>query len=193
MKTYFLQFGSGDPRLIGGMRPTFAIFQLASGVSVTPPGITEIPTSQGIFYFNWTPTTAIAFLADAATTSPGTTDRYIVGSLDPNDRCDEYATTLIAQGVTITAIGTTLIGIGTSLTSASSSGISGIGTPSSLMGDSVSMPTDLFGYLRRVDALLEGRENYNKATSILTKYDLTGATTLSSQTITNSASAVVKA
>lgn len=205
MKTYILKFGDGDPRQFGGMRPTFLSFQLSSGVTVTPPGISEIPTSMGIFFFNWTPTTQITFLADAATTSPGSSSRYLIGSLDPVDRADEYLSSLIAIGVSLTASGVslaasglTLTGIGITITaivstSSGNSDASLIGGSTSLMGDNLTMPTDLFGYMKRIDALLEGQETYVKATNNLIMYDKTGATTLSSQTITNSASAVIKA
>jgi hypothetical protein len=113
-KTYWLRFGSGDPRVYGGLSPTFLIFKDSSGTNVTPPAISEVSgTSTGLYAFTWGTTTSIGFLADAATTSPGTTGRYVSGSLDPVDRMDEVGTTLVAIGTTLNAIGTTGIAIGT--------------------------------------------------------------------------------
>lgn len=113
MKTYFLSFGSGDPRQFAGLAPTFLMFKLSNNTNVTPPSISEIGTSSGIFTFDWGTTTPIAFLADAATTSPGPTARYVVGSLDPSDRADEYGITLTAIGTSNIALGTTNVALGT--------------------------------------------------------------------------------
>src|SRR5690606_30712134 len=120
MKTYFMRFGSGDPRQFAGLQPTFLMFKLSDDTDVTPPAISEVGSSSGIFYFQWGTTTPITFLADAATTSPGAIGRYVSGAIDPADRADEYATTLtaigastIAFGQTLTAIGTTNIALGT--------------------------------------------------------------------------------
>lgn len=219
-KTYFLQFGSGDPRTFTGLSPTFLIFE-SSGVTLVPPAITESLTGSGIYQFAWGTTTYIAGLADAATTSPGSAGRYIVVTLDPADRIDEVGTSLFAlgtshfaQGVSITAqnvsllayglsnialgttavaIGTTLIGIGLSNVSLGTTLVNLIGTTASLIGDAVTMPSNLFGYLRRVDALLEGQEQFVKGNpATLVQYDWTGATTLVSRSITNSITLVTK-
>lgn len=111
-KDYFLQFGTGDPRTFTGLAPTFLIFKKPDGTNVTPPAFAEISTS-GIYTFNWGTTTPIAFLADAATTSPGTAGRYIAGGLDPADRIDEVGTTLVALGTSNIALGTTNVALGT--------------------------------------------------------------------------------
>ena len=113
MKTYFLKFGDGDPRNFCGLNATFLMFKLNDNTNVTPPGITQVGSSSGIYYFNWGTTTPICFLADAATTSPGASGRYVTGSIDPNDRCDEYGTTITAIGTTLVAIGTTNFALGT--------------------------------------------------------------------------------
>jgi len=110
---YLLQFGSGDPRPFTGLAPTFLIFKDVAGNNVTAPGITEIPSSTGLYYFTWGTTTNISFLADAATTSPGAAGRYIAGMLDPSDRISEYGNTLIAIGTTSVALGTTNVALGT--------------------------------------------------------------------------------
>ena len=128
MKSYIMRFGTGDPRTYTGMAPTFLIFTTAAGATIAPPGISEALAGSGLYYFNWGTTTAIAFLADSATTSPGTSGRYVTGAIDPADRSDEYGNTLVAigntlifntpnnMGGTLVAIGNTSIAIGLTLT-----------------------------------------------------------------------------
>lgn len=234
MKKYFLKFGSGDPRTYTGLSPTFLIFE-AAGVTLAPPAIAEDLTGSGIYSFQWGTTTSVAFLADAATTSPGTALRYITGSLDPADRADEYGTSLIALGTsavalgtsavalgtsnfalgttavalgstnfgygvsnfalgtTAVAIGTTLMGIGLSNVALGTSILNIIGTTASSFGDNVTDPSTLFGYMKRLAELEQGREAFNKGTGALTMLDRTGGTTFVQRTISNNASLVVKA
>lgn len=215
MKYYSLKFGSGDPRTYTGMNATFLYFvNMTNGATLAPPAITESLTGSGIYQFQWGTTTPIAFLADAATTSPGAALRYITGELDPADRADEYGASMIAlgtthigQGVTsialgtsnialgttAVALGTTLIGIGLSSIALGTTITNWIGSTSSLIGNSTTMPSNLFGYLRRVDALLEGQQRFTKGNpATLVQYDWTGATTLSSRSITNSVTLVTK-
>lgn len=116
MKSYVMQFGTGDPRQFTGLRPTLLFFTTDAGATISPPGVSEVLTGSGLYYFNWGTTTAMSFLADAATTSPGTSGRYVAGSIDPADRADEYGNTLtaigtsqIAQGVSLGALGTTIL------------------------------------------------------------------------------------
>lgn len=111
---YFLQFGTGDPRTFTGLNATFLSFKDVNGSNVTPPGITEIPSGTGQYYFSWGTTTSIFFLADAATTSPGTAGRYVAGNLDPNDRMIDYGITLVAIGTSHIAQGNSMIALGTS-------------------------------------------------------------------------------
>lgn len=114
MKTYYVRFGTGDPRQYAGLAPTFLMFKLSNNTDVTPPSISEVGSSSGLFSFQYGTTTAIAFLIDAATTSPGTTGRYVTGAIDPADRTDEYAATMIAIGTSLVAIGTSNIALGIS-------------------------------------------------------------------------------
>lgn len=137
---YFLQFGTGDPRTFTGLAPTLLIFKDVSGSNVTPPGITEIPSSTGLYYFAWGTTTSIFFLADAATTSPGTAGRYIAGNLDPNDRVIDYGTTLVAIGNTGIALGNTSVALGnTQIALETNQGVTlvGIGNTSIALGSSI--------------------------------------------------------
>ncbi len=127
MKNYVMRFGSGDSRNFAGLSPTFLIFSVAStGATLSPPSITEIAATWGLYTFQWGTTTAIAFLADGATSGLSASNRYITGVLDPADRADEYGTTMIAigntlifntpanMGATLVAIGNTAIALGSS-------------------------------------------------------------------------------
>jgi hypothetical protein len=67
-----------------------------------------------------------------------------------------------------------------------------IGDTSALIGDSSSDPTSVFGYLKRLQELQEGDEEYTKASGVLERKDRTGATTLVSQTISDSTSNITK-
>jgi hypothetical protein len=227
---YLLQFGTGDPRTYTGLAATFLIFKDTTGNNVTPPGITEIPSSTGLYYFTWGVTTSIYFLADAATTSPGTAGRYIAGNLVQSDRIADFGITLnaigtshIAQGNSAIALGITNVAIGTSLTaqgvslfalgtSAIAQGVTetalgntilanvgigltlngAIGSTASSFGNNVTDPVDLFGYVKRISELIQGREAYVKGVGTLTMFDRTGGTTFVQRTVTNSASMVLK-
>ncbi len=206
-KFYSLQFGSGDPRTYAGMSPTFLIFvRLSDGATIAPPAITQSLPNSGIYQFSYGVTQPIAFLADAATTSPGNAGRYIQGQIDPVDRMDEVGISLMAYGATtisyeilnqalgtsiyfvvggIGGAGNTSVALGTTIQSL-------IGSIASAIGDSVTSPTDLFGYLKRTRELYEGQEQFIKGTGTLTMYDRTGATTLVSRTVTNNSSLVIK-
>lgn len=118
MKYYTVQFGSGNPQGLTGLAPTFLSFvNLVTGTTNTPPSIAETITGKtGLYVFQYGVTQPMSFLIDAATTSPGTSARYVTGQLDPVDRADEYGTTLQAFSATLTAqltnTGSTLTGIG---------------------------------------------------------------------------------
>jgi hypothetical protein len=117
-KNYSMRFGSGDPRTLTGLSPTFLIFvRLTDGATIAPPAITESLTSSGLYQFSFGTTQPISFLVDAATTSPGLTGRYVTGQIDPADRSDEYGNTLIALGMTNVALGTTNVALGTTAVS----------------------------------------------------------------------------
>jgi hypothetical protein len=103
----------------------------------------------------------------------------------------------LAQGSTMQAIGSTLNAIGISNIALGTSiyasvGPSLIGTTSSLIGDSATDPTTLFGYLKRALEVQEGQQQFLKASGSWTMLDRTGATTLRTRTIANSASTVIR-
>lgn len=134
MINYLLQFGTGDPRTFTGLAPTFLIYKDKDGNNVTPPGITEVPSSTGLYYFTWGTTTNIAFLADAATTSPGTAGRYISGMLDQSDRIAEIGSSLVALGNTSVALGVTNVALGTTAIALGATGVA-IGTTNTAIGN----------------------------------------------------------
>lgn len=214
---YMLQFGTGDPRSYTGINATFLVFKDVGGNNVTAPGITEVPSGTGLYYFTWGTSNSIFFLADAATTSPGAAGRYIAGNLDPTDRMSEIGTSLAAsnasltvgqnrQGTTLVGIGNTSIAFGTSIYALEQAigntllalgaigiSINGlIGTTASFIGDNVTPPVDLFGYLKRIRQLHEGNQTFIKVSGVQTQLDSTGTTTLYSKTISNNASLVTK-
>lgn len=90
MKNYILRFGQNNPANYTGLAPTFTVFaQIPSGTAATPPGITESPAGSGIYSFGYTATTLpVAFKCDGGSTL-SSTDRYIVGILDPIQAVDE--------------------------------------------------------------------------------------------------------
>lgn len=172
-KTYLMQFGAGDPRTFTGLSPTFLIFMnMSNGATLVAPSISESLTGSGFYQFGYGVTQPIAFLADAATTGPGTAGRYVTGQIDPNDRADEYGNTMIALGVTNLAIATTInstvnvitnitggtlatgqINIGTTLVAIGNS-LFALGNSSAAMGNSISaMGITLSGTLGAINAM----------------------------------------
>lgn len=93
MKSYYLQFGSGDPANFTGLSPTFVIFSAGGLTAAVAPGVTETPVGSGLYRFDYAPTMSIIFKADGgAGLSSGT--RYIVGTLDPIQAVDEKVGTI---------------------------------------------------------------------------------------------------
>ena len=101
-------------------------------------------------------------------------------------------TTNFALGTTNVAIGTSNIALGTSILAQGVSTLALIGTATDTIGDSVSEPNTLFGFIRRCENVLEGQSAYVKATGVLTLKDKTGQTTLATRTIADSTSSVTK-
>ena len=92
-KTYYLQFGSGNPMNNTGLTPTFTVFS-ANGISAqAAPGITETPAGGGLYRFTYFPTFPIVFVADGGG-ALGVNDRYIAGTLDPVQAVDEQIGTV---------------------------------------------------------------------------------------------------
>jgi len=121
-KQYLLRFGSGNPSAYSGLAPTFTKFLNSAGSATTAPSISELSTT-GLYTFSYDPQGFIGFVCDGATTGLASTDRYIIGILDTNDKISEVGGTLtalgsslsvLAIGATLTAQGATLVAIGNS-------------------------------------------------------------------------------
>lgn len=87
-KTYYVKFGSGDPRVNTGLSPTFVIFSQGGLTAIAGPTITEKPAGSGMYQFVYGPTMAVAYLMDGMG-SLGSADRYISGVLDPIQAVDQ--------------------------------------------------------------------------------------------------------
>lgn len=88
VKYYQLRFGTGNPAGFAGLAPTFTIFQHPGGSLLVPPGITEIPTATGLYYFTFGPTLPISFVVDGGA-ALSSSNRYITGMLDPIQAVDQ--------------------------------------------------------------------------------------------------------
>jgi len=87
-KDYGIVFGS-DPRVNTGLTPTFILFyNLATGATLIPPGITEIIAGSGCYRFSYGPTIATYFECDGGS-SLASSDRYATGILDPIQIIDQ--------------------------------------------------------------------------------------------------------
>lgn len=89
-------------------------------------------------------------------------------------------------------LGDTLIAIGNTIAQGFSFQIAGIGSTASSFGDSTTMPTNLFGYLKRIQENLEGNSSYNKVGGAFTISSRGSSVVLASKTITNSVTTVIK-
>ncbi len=134
MKTYYVRFGSGDPRTNSGLAPTFLSFN-NYGSAVTPPGITAVLGATGFYAFQYGTTTPIVFLIDGATTGLDASSRYIAGAIGPADRSDEYSTTLTAMSVSLTAQSSTIFSLGTTAVALGITAV-GFGTSNYAWGNS---------------------------------------------------------
>lgn len=215
-KVYYLTFGTtGDPRTFAGLAPTFLVFN-NNGTAVTPPSISAVSGATGFYSFTWGTTTPICFMADAATTSPGTVGRYVVGSIDPADRADEYGSTLTAIGLTalgfgftnygygvsiyagqsaITIMGQTLIGIGNTIGAigVTSSALGALlGDNSSSFGSTSVDPTTVFGHLKRAQEFREGNQVYTKSTGLFDIYSRGSSYLLREKTVSDTSTQTTK-
>lgn len=101
-KTYYLQFGGGNPSTYTGLLPTFTVFSYQGLTSLSAPGITEAPSGSGLYQFIYFPTLPVVFVADGGS-GLGTSDRYVTGTLDPVQAVDEQIGN-VASSIGSTAI-----------------------------------------------------------------------------------------
>lgn len=134
MSTFLVQFGAGNPSTYTGLAPTFIVFTAIGVGNTTPPGITEVPTSTGLYYFNYAPQSAVAFVLDGTATITSNPIRYVSGLLDP--------TSQVPSG--ITAIGTILGSLGDSI------------------GTTLTDPGTVVAFLKRIQEDLEGNNVFTK-------------------------------
>lgn len=89
---YGLAFGSGDCRNFSGLTPTFVLFVTEGGSMLTPPAVTEVGGTTGLYYFTYTPsaTYTIFFQADGGAAITDASLRYVKGTLDPIASVDQY-------------------------------------------------------------------------------------------------------
>ena len=178
VKSYYLRFGTRNPATYSGLSPTFIVWGNALGVT-TPPAISEI-SGTGIYSFDYECNGTVAFVCDGATTGIQAADRYVAGSLDISDRIDEF-----------TGKAGDIAGF-SSLYGQVLSNVTNIGTTADPIGDNLTDPTTLFGFLKRAEAAIEGQSDCTKGTGVLNTYDKTGATLINSRTISESGTSVTK-
>jgi hypothetical protein len=82
MNTFLFQFGNGNPSIFTGLSPTFIVFNAIAIGATSAPGVTEVPTSTGLYYTQYTPLSPIAFVLDGTSSISGP-QRYISGFFDP--------------------------------------------------------------------------------------------------------------
>lgn len=88
-KQYIVRFGNGSPASYSGLSPTLSLFcSVPGGSTLVGPAISEIPTSTGLYTFAYAPTLPIAFVCDGGN-SLSSTDRFVVGVLDPIQAVDD--------------------------------------------------------------------------------------------------------
>lgn len=201
VKTYWLQFGTGDARTTTGLAPTFLLFFDNAGVAQSKPAISEVVFGSGAYGFslNISSTQSIFFLAGSATLLSGSstaTANFVAGVIDPILTVDQsisgLSTNISAIGTTQIAMGATLVGIGVTL----SGGINGIGSTSDSFGSTSADPGSLFGYMKRIQELLEGDQIFTASSGVWQMYNrvsFAGVTTLlRTKTILNPGSQTTK-
>lgn len=88
-KTYGLVFTTSDPRTVTGLTPTLVQFwDMLTGATLPPPGVTEFFTGSGVYQFSYAATGPVYFLADGGVIVADA-DRYLEGILDPIQSVDE--------------------------------------------------------------------------------------------------------
>lgn len=206
-KNFIMQFGSGNPATNTGLSPTFSVFKVVPGGG-TPtgasaaPGITEIPSATGLYYFSYLPLTSVAFVIDGGA-GLAAIDRYIVNSIDPIQDVDEqltgvgntlaaYGATLVALGTTCAALGTTFVSLGESLSLISSEFLPFIGNIADSFGSTSSDPSTVMGFLKRSQEVQEGNSTFTKSTGVWDVFSRGSSAQLFEKTLTDASGVVSK-
>lgn len=201
-KVYWLKFGSGDPRTNTGMSPTFLQFFDNTGQTLLAPSISEIKyggvTASGMYGFSYliSSTQSVYFLAFSVTLLTNANDRYVTGVIDPILAIDQNVN---GVGLTLVGVGTTVLAIGNTLPSISGNGLTLaalIGSTTSSFGTSLTDPSTVFGYLKRVQEFLEGDNTFVSNTGqwlIFNRTSYLGITTLlRTKTVINTGAVATK-
>jgi hypothetical protein len=142
-KYYGLVFSNTDPSQYPSLAPTFLTFKNAlTGGDVSAPTITQLST-VGVYGFTYSAAFPTYFRVDGITIS-SSTDRYLVGIIDPVSDVDSQLTAAsatlqaigmsnIALGMTNVAIGLTGVAIGTTAVALGTSNVA-LGTTSVALG-----------------------------------------------------------
>jgi hypothetical protein len=206
-KNFIMQFGSGNPATNTGLSPTFTVFKVVPGGgsptgASAAPGITEIPSATGLYYFSYLPLTSVAFVIDGGA-GLAASDRYIVNSIDPIQDVDEVlavfgdntlalGNTLLALGATAVALGTTCVSLGESLSLISSEFLPFIGGSASSFGSTSADPETVMGFLKRSQEVQEGNSTFTKSTGVWDVFSRGSSAQLFEKTLTDASGVVSK-
>ncbi len=100
-------------------------------------------------------------------------------------------TTLLGFGTTNAAVGTSLTAIGASIYQQTLLNVLSLGSTASAIGSTSVDPGDVYGYLKRIQEVLEGNQTFNKATGSWL-ISSRGSTLLASKSVTDSQAAVTR-
>lgn len=139
MANFVVQFGSGNPSTYAGLSPTFIVWNVVGIGATTPPAVTQVPTSSGLYYFTYTPTTAVAFVLDGTATITTPAIRYVSGAID------------VSSSASLTALITGYTQLSVLL-----------GTLADSFGTTFADPTTVVGYLKRLQEHNEGNNVFDK-------------------------------
>lgn len=140
MPNYVVQFGTGNPSTYAGLSPTFIVWNVVGIGATTPPAVTQVPTSSGLYYFTYAPTSAVAFVLDGTSSITTAAVRYVSGAIDSVPS---------SAGVSGLIAGYTQISIL-------------LGTLADSFGTTYADPTTVVGYLKRLQELNEGNNVFTK-------------------------------
>lgn len=209
MKTYWLKFGNTSAADYTGLFPTLTIFNSLGITALAAPGITEIPAASGLYRFQYDPTTPIVFQCDGGATLASSL-RYIVGSLDPNDKIDEDVAALgssvsalsstqlafgsslnflsVGLGSSVGALGSTLLGVGGTVLAFNSA----LGTTASSFGSTSIDPETVFGAVKRIQEILEGDATFSKTSGTWNIYSRGSSTLLRVKSLSDGQTSATK-